>query len=239
MDESVRQAVNVGNALHNTGATQFSFSSSGSLAYVPGGIFGVHEATLVWVDLNGDSQPLPAPPLPYFMPRLSPDGQKVAVTTGGLNVDIWMYDISRRSMTRLTTDKSIERIPIWTPDGTRIAFASDRGGQHCFYWMPTDGSGSPERLTTTIEPAAPASWSPDGQVLAFAQSTTDSFDISVLRLEGEPAALYSVAVRRTVSDVFARWPLVSLCLESVGANGGLRYSLPWTRAETSYFNGRR
>ena len=184
--EGVMQSVNAGNALHETGATQVSFSSSGSLAYVPGGISWVQEATLVWVNLNGDFQALPAPPMSYVMPRLSPDGQKVAVTTTGLNVDIWIYDVLRRSMTRFTSEESAERTPVWTPDCTGITFASDRGGHHSFYGTPSDGSGSAERLTTTVEPAAPASWSPDGQVLAFAQSTTDGFAISVLRLEGEP-----------------------------------------------------
>jgi serine/threonine-protein kinase len=183
----VKQAVNVrGGTARDTGAAQFNFSASGSLAYVPGGIFPDVEKSLVWVDREGAAEPLRAPLAPYVYPRLAPDGKRVAVGTLSLEMDIWVHDISREASTRLTLEKGRDSSPVWTPDGTRITFNSDRTGRSNIYWIPADGSGSVERLTT-VEPSYPASWSPDGQVLAFLHLASEgNYDIWVLPLEGEP-----------------------------------------------------
>jgi serine/threonine-protein kinase len=183
----VKQAVNVrGGTAHDTGAAQFSFSASGSLAYVPGGIFPDVEKSLVWVDREGAAEPLQAPLAPYVFPRISPDGKRVAVGTLSLEMDIWVYDISREASTRLTLEKGWDSSPVWTPDGARITFSSDRTGLPNIYWIPADGSGPAERLTT-VEPSRPASWSLDGKVLAFLHLATEgNHDIWVLPLEGEP-----------------------------------------------------
>jgi Tol biopolymer transport system component len=107
----------------------------------------------------------------YFMPRLSPDGKRLAVgvRTGGTGSDIWILDLERDVMSRLTFDES-SRFPIWTPDGRRVVFSSSRGGESNLFWKPADGSGPEERLTTSTNSQFPHSFSPDGRLLAFDDS---------------------------------------------------------------------
>ena len=82
------------NTVLDSGVGQFSISASGSLAYVQGGVFVFPERLLVWVDRTGRIEPLAAPPRAYNYPRLSPDGNRIAVSTQG-DRNVWMYDIAR------------------------------------------------------------------------------------------------------------------------------------------------
>ena len=167
------------------GETPFSVSESGSLVYFPSG-GGESERTLVWVDHQGAVEPLTLPPQAYDDPRLSPDGQWLAVQIGpGGNSDIWIYHISRGTLTRLTFEGG--NLPLWMPDGKRVTFASSRaGGAENLFWKPADGSGPAEQLTESERLQRPSSWSLDGQVLAFSERhSTTGLDIWVLPLQGE------------------------------------------------------
>jgi serine/threonine-protein kinase len=174
-----------------SGVAQYSFSSNGSLVYVPGGIQG-GQSTLAWVDRKGAEQPLKAAAHAYRNPRVSPDGRRVAVEIDEQSSQVWTYDLSRETLTRLTFQGSYNGIPEWTPDGKRIAFQSNIGGPLNLFWQPSDGSGGPERLTSgEVSNPSPNSFSPDGQLLAFSDNnTTTSRDIWVLRLSdpGAPAS---------------------------------------------------
>jgi Tol biopolymer transport system component len=159
-------------------------SADGSLAYVPGGE-SVSERTLLWVDRKGAPQPLPAPQRPYLFPRLSPDGQRLAVSIQGGNRGLWVYDLARGTLSRLTESPAVPR-SIWTPDGKHLTFLSAPGGTMNLYWMPADGSGAVERLTTSENVQFPGSWSPDGQLLAFSEADpTNGWDIWILGLQGD------------------------------------------------------
>ncbi len=167
-----------------TGAAAFSSSADGSLAYVPGALVG--SETLLWVDRSGVAQPLPAPPRGYMAPRVSPDGQRLAVAIEASNSGLWLYDPARSTLTRLIEGGVIIPWPIWTPDGKRVTFLSALSGPVDLHWAPADGSGIPERLTTDENYKVPGSWSPDGQVLAFSElSPTNGWDVWVLKLEGD------------------------------------------------------
>ena len=163
-----------------------AYLRAGALVYVPGRVWG--ESTLVWVDRQGAVEPLALPLRRYFDPRLSPDGQRLAVQIGSLiNSDIWIHHIPRGTLTRLTFEGN-DVDPLWTPDGERVAFSSDRaGGPTNLFWKPADGSGPVEQLTESERyQRYPSSCSPDGQVLAFSEfhPSTD-WDIWVLPLQGE------------------------------------------------------
>ena len=173
-----------GNAL----GAQFSISSRGSLVYVSGGPEGGAELTLVWVDRKGLAQPLPASPHAYGNPRLSPDGRQVAldITEGGKE-DIWIYDLARDALTRLTFE-GFNSFPVWTPDGKRVAYRSQRAGGYNMYWTPADGSGAEERLTTAAGGwnLTPSSFSPDGRALVYNQTDPKtSYDLWMLPMQGE------------------------------------------------------
>ncbi|HTG61308.1 MAG TPA: protein kinase, partial [Terriglobia bacterium] len=166
------------------GGAEFSLSDDGSLAYVPGGS-RVREGTLLWVDRKGAVLPLPAPPRGYLSPRLSPDGQWLAVAIEGPHLGAWLYDLARGTLTRLTGSTVVPR-SIWTPDGKHVTFLATLSDALNLYWMPADGSGAAERLTTSGNFQVPGSWSPDGHVLAFSEvDPTTGWHIWMLRLEGD------------------------------------------------------
>jgi Tol biopolymer transport system component len=156
-------------------------SANGVLAYrlVP----SAAQNKLVWVDRKGAELPLAAPPHAYRNPRLSPDGQRVAVTIDELGTQEWLLDIGRGALTRLTFEGSYNGALAWTPDGKRVAFGSDRAGQRNLFWQLADGSGGTERLATSDRSQIASSWSPDGQTLAFEQTNPGTgYDLFVYRL---------------------------------------------------------
>jgi Tol biopolymer transport system component len=171
----------------SSGAVQYSVSSTGSLVYVPGGAEAA-QRRLVWVDHKGLEQALAAPVRPYRNPRLSPDGQRVAVAIEEPKQTIWLYDVARDNLTPLTYEGSVNLMGAWTPDEKRIAFLSNKEGPVNLFWQLADGSGGLQRLTTTEYTQAPSSWSPDGQLLAFYErNPTTGWDIWVLRMSDHKA----------------------------------------------------
>jgi serine/threonine protein kinase/Tol biopolymer transport system component len=170
-----------------TGAAQYSFSATGSLVYVPGSGQGA-QSKLVWVNRNGVERPLAAPAHVYLNPRLSPDSRRVAVGIKEQDSQVWLYDLSRETLTRFTFEGSTNETPVWTPDGKRIAFLSNKEGPQNIFWQLADGSGGLERLTSSGYLQAPHSWSPDGQLLAFIEiDPRTGTDIWVLRLSDRKA----------------------------------------------------
>jgi serine/threonine-protein kinase len=176
----------LGEGVMSAEGADYSLSSSGSLIYMPDNPQRL-ENRLVWVDRNGGVEHLPAPPRPYRTPQLSPDGRRVAVQILGATVGIWVYDISRATLTRLTTPDSNSQVAVWAPDGKHIAFRGTRAGFRNVYWITTDGEGTERRLTTGEYIQTPSSWSRDGKWLAFTEAGTPATgrDIWVLPLEGE------------------------------------------------------
>jgi serine/threonine-protein kinase len=171
----------------STGAAQYSLSATGSLVYVSGSVQSA-QRRLVWVNRNGAEQPVAAPVRAYQTPRLSPDGRRVAVNIVEEETQVWLYDLSRETLTRLTFEGNTNAYPVWTPDGKRIAFYSNKEGLTNIFWQLADGSGGLERLGTSQSPQVPRSWSPDGQLLAFHEnSLTTKKDIWVLRLSDRKA----------------------------------------------------
>jgi eukaryotic-like serine/threonine-protein kinase len=165
-----------------TGAAQYSLSVTGSLVYVSGGVQSA-QRRLAWVTRNGTEQAVAAPARNYLFPRLSPDGGRVAVGISGHETHLWLYDLARESLTRLTFEGTVNHNPTWSPDGKLIAFDSDKEGLLNIYWRLADGSGGLQRLTTSPYANVPMSWSSDGQFLAFIETGGDTgSDIWVLRL---------------------------------------------------------
>jgi serine/threonine-protein kinase len=168
------------------GAGQFSFSGLGSLVYVPGGPQAGSDLTMVWVDHKGAAQPLPAPPHAYRNPRLSPDGRQVALDIAEAGkLDIWIYDLMRDILTRLTFE-GLNDFAAWTPDGKRVAYRTQRAGSWNIFWKAADNSGAEERLTTSQLSTSPQSFLPDGRSVVYAQQDPKTgWDLGVLPLEGE------------------------------------------------------
>ncbi len=147
----------------------YTFSASGLLVYLSGQQAG--KTLLAWADRKGVVQ-LASEPQAWGTGRLSPDGRRVAnqiLSNAGSGGDIWIYELERKTLTRLTFEGS-NQFPIWTPDGRRVTFGSMLSGKHGISWVPADGSGRAELLVATDTTAIPTSWTPDGKFLVYSQT---------------------------------------------------------------------
>ena len=159
-----------------SGAVEFTLSADGSLVYVAGEPQGGPLRSLVWVDRQGKEEPLRAPPRAYNYPRISPDGTRVALDLRDQEEDIWIWDLTRETLTRLTFDPDQDYYPVWTPDSQRVAFSSAREGQRNLFWKAAEGTGSVERLTESSNIQYAYSFSADGEALVFRETQPDTGD---------------------------------------------------------------
>jgi serine/threonine-protein kinase len=104
---------------------------------------------------------------------VSPDGARLALAT---QADVWTYDFVRATLSRLTTDPARDLSPLWTPDGQRIIFTSNRAGYPELFWRPADGTGGDERLLARgkdLLNLRANGWSADGRQLLFTEVASD------------------------------------------------------------------
>ena len=123
--------------------------------------------TLVWVDRDGREEPLTAEPRAYLLPRISPDGTKVALEVLDQVSNIWIWDFTRETLTRLSFEPTGDFYPVWTPDGRRVVFESHRSGEGNLFAKSADGTGEVERLTESPTHQSPLSISPNGEWIVF------------------------------------------------------------------------
>jgi serine/threonine-protein kinase len=178
-------------AITADGAVNATVSKDGTLAYVRPRAAGAMR-TLVWVDREGREAPIAgAPARPYTYPRLSPDGTRVALEVWDENRDIWVWDLARETLTRLTDTAGRDGFPVWTPDSARLIFGSAREGTTNLYWRTAAGSGQVERVTNSAQAQFPYSISPTGATLVVREDRPDTgLDISILPLDGERRATH-------------------------------------------------
>jgi serine/threonine-protein kinase len=159
-------------------------SSDGTLAYVSvSSVTGVAAPrTLVWVDRQGHETPIPAPSRAYMFPRLSPDGTRVAVHAADQELDGWIWDLRRTTLTRATFDPGIDAYPVWTPDGRDVIWSSERTGARNLFRQAADGTGAVERLTDSPNQENPTAVTPDGRRLIFTETAPKTGD-DVMQLD--------------------------------------------------------
>jgi serine/threonine-protein kinase len=166
-----------------SGISYFDISQSGVLVYMQGS--RNEEMELVWVDRNGNVDPLPLPPKPYSSPRISPDGKKLAVTIGrlyGTDNDIWIYDLPTGVFRRLTFGQSMWD-PVWSSDSRKLYFSSGLPEKRGIMEKSIDGSSAEQLVLAAEEPIYPISISPEGrQLILNRQSGPSQADILVLNL---------------------------------------------------------
>jgi serine/threonine-protein kinase len=172
------------------GGAEYDFSQTGTLVYRR------EEAirqlrTLVWVDRQGTITPLVDTPREYRWLALAPNGKQLAVVISPENNensdDVWVYDIERESLARLTSDDGDEYSPVWTPDGLRLTYTSGKDFDSMnIMWKSADGAAEAERLTDSQLSPILSCWSPDGKVLVLAKWDEKTLgDIWFLQLEGD------------------------------------------------------
>jgi serine/threonine-protein kinase len=158
-----------GVAIKPSGAANFDISENGHLVHAAGGS-AFATRTLAWVDREGRETPIPAPPRNYFYARVSRDGSRLSLDVRDQQQDIWLWDVRRDTMTRLTDSPGSDQYALWTSDD-RVVFTSmaGAGGSELFRHR-TDGVGTPEQITSVqsdgLQPF-PNAMTPDGKQVVF------------------------------------------------------------------------
>jgi serine/threonine-protein kinase len=164
------------------GGVDAAIATDGTLAYVQGVAAGGASRTLAWVDRDGRETPMMAPPRAYVHPRISPDGDRVAASSQDQDYDIWLW--TRGTLSPFTFGPGVDSYPVWTPDGVRLIFMSEREGFNLL-WQAADGTGAAERLTRSRNGQAATGISPDGTRLIFTEySATTGYDVLQVELTG-------------------------------------------------------
>jgi eukaryotic-like serine/threonine-protein kinase len=165
----------------------FSVSNNGVLAYrgnVP------LNGQLTWYDRSGKSLERVGTVGDFLGFSLSPDQKRIAVSrldveTG--SYDVWMIELGRGTTSRFTFDQTNETFPIWSPDGNRIAFSSNKYGPTDLFQKASNGAGSAELLFKSTNLKAPNDWSPNGQTIVYNEfDPKTNSDLWVLPLGGDP-----------------------------------------------------
>jgi Tol biopolymer transport system component len=147
----------------------FSVSENGVLVAAPA--FSI-PSRLVWLDRGGKEIGSMGEPGMIGNPRLSPDGRRLAMERydpGRDVAEIWIYDTSSGAGTKFVFSGTHDTSPVWSPDGARIVFSSDRKakGAHADLWVkPLDG-GKEEILAESADDRFSEDWSRDGRFLSF------------------------------------------------------------------------
>jgi eukaryotic-like serine/threonine-protein kinase len=169
----------------SNGTAEFDIARDGTLVYAAGGP-AAPARTLVWIDRQGHEEPITAAPArSYLYPRLSPDGGRIAVEIREPENAVWVWNLARETLTRITSDPGINQAPVWMPDGLRLVFtATQGGGVGSLFWQAADGTGTAERLTDGPNYQRPSAVSSDGtRVLFWEAGPNTATDVMMLTLD--------------------------------------------------------
>jgi len=168
-------------------AGRFSASRTGALVYRTGGAAGLNK--LAWFDRKGTILGTPTDAFYGSQTlRLSPDGSRAVVRhpeASGSN--LWLANLARGGRTRFTYSKAgVDDYPAWSPDGTKIAFSSTRGGHADLYQRASNGAGEDELLLKSERDKYPWDWSRDGRFLLFHETNPmGGTDLAVLPMDSQ------------------------------------------------------
>ena len=163
---------------------QYATAEDGTLAYIAGESRAV-EHTLVRVDRDGGSVALTDTQRAYWGPRFSPDGERLLFWLSGDDPQVWVLEVARGSLTRLTSEKA-SFWPIWTPGGDEVAFSHrQEEGQVKVFRKDVAGGRGQEQLTSNALDDQASAWSSDGRLLVFQKGIdpVTGFDIWVHDLD--------------------------------------------------------
>ena len=166
------------------GANPFDCSWNGTFVY-HAGIVANQKWPVVWMDSSGKTEPLVAAPGNYTWPSFSPDGKRLALAVDtGKGQEIFVYDLQRDTMSRLTFAGSETFSPVWSRDGEHLVFESRNAAGSRLNWIRADGSGEMQVLLESKNDIVPSGFPPDGRWLAYHEGKPDGdYDLWTLPLD--------------------------------------------------------
>ena len=174
-----------------TGGAQFDMSLQGAFVYLPGPGTST-QLPIHWLESRGPSTALRNTRSSWFNLRFSPDGRRIAMELCDEPAcDVYVYDWARDHLARLTRDRAQDGEPVWTPDGGRLTFYSERGDGVTanLYWQGVDRPTEAQRLTDSKHVQLPGSWHPSGRFLAFEdRPAQNTGDLMILPMQGSEEA---------------------------------------------------
>jgi eukaryotic-like serine/threonine-protein kinase len=156
-------------------------STTGTAVYASG---NPAKTSLVWVGRDGRIEPSDRKQDIYREVRISPDGSKAVVRTG---LNLWVHDLQRGTSTPLTSGNDSNILPVWSHDGRRILFASNRGGDWDIYSQQADGSAPADVLLKRPSDQFPYGFAPDGTLLFTEIGPRTGRDLWTLSPDGKPS----------------------------------------------------
>ncbi len=167
------------------GFADFSVSENGILVYRGG---AGDQYRLVWVDRSGKEISEIDRPGSYRVARLSRDDSRLAVAiwdTRARSTSLWIRDLARGVTSRFTFDSANDVVPVWSPDGSRIVFSSDRKGPMSLFEKASTGTGPEKEIWSCGDPLVAGDWSADGRFLLVNRRTpTNKGDIWIVPMDG-------------------------------------------------------
>jgi len=152
-----------------SGLAWYGISSNGTLIYIPGPVGAIEQdLRIAWFNRAGQAEFISVPSGPYQHPRVTRDGKRIAFARVDKGESaVWVHELAAGASARRMTFGGQDRYPIWSHDGQRVIFQSDRDGTLGVFWQRADGTA--ERLTSAAKGVThiPASVSPDGSVMLF------------------------------------------------------------------------
>ncbi|MBI3112341.1 MAG: PD40 domain-containing protein, partial [Ignavibacteriales bacterium] len=129
-----------------SGSAMFDISENGTLVYASGGPAPTQQQTVEWLTMKNVRIPVITSSRAFSAASLSPDGTRIALQINAANNDIWLYDLKRGFLQRLTFAGGNNGGPIWSPDGKSIIYNNDRSNWTQIFSVPANGAGFPELL---------------------------------------------------------------------------------------------
>ena len=194
------------------GGGAYTVADDGTLVYIPGDARS--SKSLLWVDRDGNEQPLAVPARDYRGLSLSPDGSRAALEIQGSegDTDIWVAELARGTLYPITREDGTARYPLWSPDGPQVVFMSRRGGRPELFSTLADGTGTAELVASfdeSVTDVRPYAWSPDGGLIVEATSPDTGRDVGLVSLDGtnswQPLIQTTADEGRPAIAPYGRW----------------------------------